>query len=52
MASIEHEIFYDQLIANFMKTQLHGDWEALTLQPYFTPYVAKYADNGRAKTRN
>ena len=52
MASIEHEIFDDQLIANFMKTQLHGDWEALTLQPYFTPYVAKYADNGRAKTRN
>ena len=22
------------------------------MQPYFTPYVAKYADNGRAKTRN
>ena len=25
---------------------------ALSLQPYFTPYVAKYADNGRAKTRD
>lgn len=52
MASIEYEIFDDQLIANFMKTQLHGDWDGLTLQPYFTPYVAKYADNGRAKTRD
>jgi hypothetical protein len=48
MLAIEHEIFDDLLIGNFMRTTLHGKAE---LYPHFTPYVAKYADNGRAKSR-
>jgi hypothetical protein len=34
-----------------MKTTLHGSWPASGLYPHFTPYVAKYGDNGRARTR-
>lgn len=48
MHSVKNEIFDDLLIANFMKTTLHGK---AALYPHFTPYVSKYADNGRAKTR-
>ena len=48
MTAIEFEIFDDLLIGNFMKTRLHGNWDALSLHPHFTPYVTKYADNGRA----
>ena len=48
MAAIEFEIFDDLLIGNFMKTRLHGSWDTLSLHPHFTPYVAKYADNGHA----
>ena len=51
MTTVKHEIFDDLLIGNFMKTTLHGDWHNNTLYPYFTPYVAKYADNGKAKTK-
>ena len=51
MTAIEYEIFDDLLIGNFMKTTLHGPWESESLHPHFTPYVAKYADNGKAKTR-
>ncbi len=50
MTAIRYEVFDDLLIANFMKTTLHGDWGPSRLYPDFTPYVAKYADNGRAKT--
>lgn len=46
MTAIKYEIFDDLLIANFMKTVLHGGVRAL--YPDFTPYVAKYGDNGRA----
>lgn len=48
MAAIRWEIFDDLLIGNFMKTTLHGD---VSLHPDFTPVVAKWADNGRAQTR-
>jgi hypothetical protein len=41
-------VFDDLLIGNFMKTTLIGDWPASRLYPYFTPVVAKYADNGHA----
>jgi hypothetical protein len=51
MTAIRYEVFDDMLIANFMKTTLHGDWSTSRLYPDFTPYVAKYADNGMAKTR-
>jgi hypothetical protein len=50
MTTIQFEIFDDLLIGNFMKTTLHGAWRTGKLYPDFTPYVGKYADNGRAKT--
>jgi hypothetical protein len=49
MTAIDVEIFDDLLIGNFMKTTLHGSWDQ-TLGRAFTPIVAKYADNGRAKS--
>lgn len=51
MVAIENEIFDDLLIGNFMKTTLHGKSSASGLYPDFTPYVAKYADNGAARSR-
>lgn len=51
MKSVEWEIFDDMLIGNFMKTTLHGDLPIRPLYPDFTPYVAKYGDNGRARSR-
>src|SRR5262249_44787619 len=53
MMAIQYEIFDDMLIGNFMKTTLHGKLKdrTPTLYPYFTPYVTKYADNGRAKSK-
>ncbi len=47
MTCIQHEIFDDLLIGNFMKTTLHG---VDSLYPDFSPYVAKYGDNGGAKS--
>jgi hypothetical protein len=57
MLAIQHEIFDDMLIGNFMKTTLHGKLIPKSpavypsLYPYFAPYVPKYADNGRAKSK-
>jgi hypothetical protein len=48
MTAIEHELFDDLLIGNYMRTTLHN---VKGLYPHFTPYVAKYADNGGAKTK-
>lgn len=48
MTGIEHELFDDLLIGNYMRTTLHN---VAALYPRFTPYVAKYGDNGGAKTR-
>jgi hypothetical protein len=50
MRAVEWEIFDDLLIGNFMQTTLHGSWPSSGLYPDFTPYVTKYADNGRART--
>ena len=50
MLAVRHEIFDDLLIGNFMKTTLHGNWGADKLYPDFAPFVAKYGDNGRAKS--
>ena len=50
MSAIKHEVFDDLLIGNFMKTTLIGRWPGSRLHPFFTPVVAKYADNGRAFT--
>ena len=51
LAAVEWEIFDDLLIGNFMRTTLHGKWPVSRLYPDFTPFVTKYADNGRAHTR-
>jgi len=50
LTALRYEIFDDLLIGNFMKTTLHGKWPESRLYPDFAPYVAKYADNGRART--
>jgi hypothetical protein len=50
MEAVRYEAFDDLLIGNFMKTCFIGNWPKSGLYPYFTPYVAKYADNGRART--
>jgi hypothetical protein len=50
METVTHECFDDLLIGNFMKTRLIGDWPKSGLYPDFTPYVTKYADNGRVRT--
>ena len=50
LKAVEWEIFDDLLIGNFMRTTLHGHWPESKLARDVTPYVAKYADNGRART--
>jgi hypothetical protein len=50
VTAIEWKIFDDLLIGNFMKTTLHGFSGRGSLYPDFSPYVAKYADNGQART--
>ena len=50
MTAVRQESFDDLLIGNFMRTCLVGDWPKSGLYPAVTPYIAKYADNGRAKT--
>lgn len=50
MTAVGYEIFDDLLIGNFMKVTLHGDWGPDRLYPDFSPFVAKYGDNGRAHT--
>jgi hypothetical protein len=50
MTAIGYGVFDDLLIGNFMKTTLHGAWPVSRLHPDFTPYVAKYADNGGARS--
>jgi hypothetical protein len=51
LAAVRYQVFDDLLIGNFMKTTLHGDLAAPGLYPDFSPFVAKYGDNGRARTR-
>ena len=51
MTAINYEVFDDMLIGNFMKTTLHGEWGEDRLYPDFTPYIAKYGDNGKAKSK-
>jgi len=51
MTAIRYQIFDDLLIGNFMRTTLQGKMGAAGLYPDFTPYVAKYADNGGARSK-
>lgn len=50
MTAVQYAVFDDLLIGNFMKTTFNGKWPKYSLYPDFTPYVAKYADNGQART--
>jgi len=50
MRAVEWEVFDDLLIGNYMTTTLHGPLPSSKLYPGFTPWVTKYADNGRART--
>src|SRR5438105_15190847 len=43
-------LLVDVLICNCMITTLHGFWGPRRLYPDFSPFVAKYAYNGRAKS--
>tara|TARA_Y100000816_G_C26076424_1_gene566679 strand:- start:406 stop:1752 length:1347 start_codon:yes stop_codon:yes gene_type:complete len=47
ITAINYQIFDDLLIGNFMKTTLIN---IKSLYPDFSPYVAKYADNGFANS--
>jgi hypothetical protein len=49
MTAVRYRVFDDLLIGNFMKVTLHG---GVDLYPDFSPYLAKYADNGGARTRD
>ena len=49
VTAIRYEVFDDLLIGNFMKTTLH---DIPSLYPHFSPIVAKYADNGKAQSKD
>lgn len=52
MAAIRGGVFDDMLIGNYMRTTQHGPGAGtLHLPSSFTRYVAKYADNGGARTK-
>src|SRR5260370_9145269 len=48
MTCIEHELFDDLLIGNYMRTTLYN---VDALYPHFTPFVATYGAHGVAKTK-
>lgn len=50
LTAVRYRIFDDLLIGNFMATTLHGDFGPGGLYPEFSPWVAKYSDNGGART--
>jgi hypothetical protein len=50
MLAIEHRIFDDLLIGNFMKTTLHNCRSLYEGEGNFTYNVAKFGDNGLAET--
>ena len=50
MTAVNYKVFDDLLIGHFMKTTFNGKWSKPCLYPDFTPYIAKYGDNGGART--
>jgi hypothetical protein len=51
MSSVEHEVFDDLFIGNFMKITPHGKVERAGIYPAVNPYLGKWADNGLAESR-
>jgi hypothetical protein len=49
MSAVRDEAFGELLLGNFMKTTLHGEWGPGGLARDFTPWVARYAETGRAR---
>ncbi len=49
MQAVEWEVFDDLLIANFMRTTLHGKWSEPKLYPGVMG-LTRYADNGRVRS--
>ena len=47
MTAVRNSVFDDLLIGNFMRTTLYG---TQSLYPDFSPFVAKYSDNGGARS--
>ena len=52
MKAVRYQIFDDLLIGNFMKTTLHGKWPPRGLSSRFGRHVTRFADNGRAFSRD
>lgn len=53
VTAVKYKIFDDLMIGNFTKTTLLGKHErtgTAALYPHFIPFIAKYADNGLART--
>lgn len=50
MTAVKYQVFDDLLIGNFMKTTLHG-MPIRDFLPDFTQFTSKYADNGRARSK-
>jgi hypothetical protein len=53
MEAVKWKVFDDLMIGNFTKTTLHGAWReqgAGGVYPDFNPFVAKYGDNGGARS--
>lgn len=52
--AVKMEVFDDVLISNYLKLTLHGNWGTAlapnVLYQHFTPWVVRYADNGRVRT--
>jgi hypothetical protein len=48
--ALRWSVFDDLLIGNFMRTVLIGDWHTGSLHPDFSDRVAKFADNGGARS--
>ena len=55
MTAVEHQVFDDLLIGNFMRTIVHGDFgcpPTSALYPHFTPFLTKFGDNGNARSED
>ncbi len=53
MTAVDYRIFDDLLIGNFVKAVAHGPWGRrgnAVLYPDVAPYIAKFSDNGGART--
>jgi hypothetical protein len=50
LTAVQHAVFDDLFIGNFMKTTFHGRAEGAGIYPAINPYLGKWADNGLAES--